>query len=339
MSRARLGSDMLARLPGFVALVVFALPAAAHEIRPAFLQLREVQSEIYEVLWKTPAQGDLRLALNVILPSGCRSLGQPRATLVNAAAIEHQVIACAGGITGKQIHFENLATTLTDVIVRFEPMQGSSTLLRVNGAAPFVEIPGEQSVGEVFWGYVRFGLEHILIGFDHLLFVLCLLMLVGDFRRLLAAITAFTVAHSITLATTTLGWVRLASAPVEASIALSIAFLAAEIIKARDGRPSLAQRLPWMAAFGFGLLHGFGFASALREVGLPQQAVPLALLSFNLGVEVGQLLFVAAALLAMFLWRKYMPRSPVARAWRVAPYIAGVVASFWFIQRTLQILS
>lgn len=328
---------MLARVLGLFALFVLTLPAAAHEIRPAFLQIREVEPSTYDVLWKTPAQGDLRLALNVILPSECRSLGMPRATLVNAAAIDHQRTTCAGGIAGKQIVFENLATTLTDVIVRFEPIDGSPALLRVNGSAPFVVIPARQSPGEVAWSYVCFGVEHILIGFDHLLFVLCLLMLVGDFKRLLAAITAFTVAHSITLAATTFGWLRLASAPVEACIALSIAFIAAEIIKTRAGRASMTQRLPWIAAFGFGLLHGFGFASALRDIGLPDDAVPLALLSFNLGVEAGQILFVVVVLAVTFLWRRYVPRPPTW-AWRAPPYIAGIAASFWFIERTVQIV-
>src|SRR5690606_4357868 len=143
-------------------------------------------------LWKTPAQGDLRLALNVILPSECRTPGTPRATLVNAAAIEHQRTNCEGGLAGKQILFENLATTLTDVIVRFEPIDGTPAMLRVNGAAPFVVIPARQAKGEVAWSYFCFGVEHILLGFDHLLFVLCLLMLVGDLKRLVAAITAFT---------------------------------------------------------------------------------------------------------------------------------------------------
>ncbi|HEY0939743.1 MAG TPA: HupE/UreJ family protein [Steroidobacter sp.] len=328
---------MLARVLGLLALITLTLPAAAHEVRPAFLQIREVEPSTYDVLWKTPAQGDLRLALNVILPSECRGLGTPRATLVNAAAIEHQRTICAGGLASKQIAFENLASTLTDVIVRFEPIDGSPSMLRVNGAAPLVVIPSQQSMSEIAWSYVWFGVEHILLGFDHLLFVLCLLMLVGDFKRLLGAITAFTVAHSITLAGTTFGWLRLASAPVEACIALSIAFIAAEIIKTRVGRASMTQRLPWIAAFGFGLLHGFGFASALRDIGLPDDAVPLALLSFNVGVEAGQILFVAVVLAVVFLWRRYMPRPP-AWAWRAPPYIAGIAASFWFIERTVQIV-
>jgi hypothetical protein len=313
------------------------MPAAAHEIRPAFLQIREIESSTYDVLWKTPAQGDLRLALNVVLPRQCRNLGEPRTTLVNAAVIEHRRTICEGGLAGEQIFFENLATTLTDVILRFEPIDGSPKTLRVNGAAPYVVIPARQSAREVAAAYFHFGVEHILFGFDHLLFVLCLQMLVSDRKHLLLAITAFTAAHSITLAATTFGWLRLASAPVEACIALSIAFVAAEIIKARAGRTSVTQRQPWIPAFGFGLLHGFGFASALRVIGMPDDALPLALVSFNLGVEAGQVLFVAAVLALLCLWRRWMAQPP-QYAWRAAPYIAGVVASLWFIERTARMV-
>jgi hypothetical protein len=321
----------------FVLALIVAPAALAHEIRPAFLQIREIEPSTYDVLWKTPAQGELRLALNVILPPHCQSLGMPRMTLVDAAVIEHWRSTCEGAISGSRIAFENLSTTLTDVIVRFEPISGSPKTLRVNGAAPFIVIPEHQALSEVAGTYFRLGVEHILFGFDHLLFVLCLLMLVHERRRLLVAITAFTVAHSITLAATTFGWLRLASAPVEACIALSIAFVAAEIIKTRAGRTSMTQRWPWVAALGFGLLHGFGFASALHEIGLPDTAVPAALLFFNLGVEVGQILFVMAMLALMSAWRRWVPDPPVW-AWRAPPYVAGVAASFWFIERTVRIV-
>ena len=328
---------MLARiLAALVIAMAATVPAEAHEIRPAFLQIREIEPSTYDMLWKTPAQGELRLALNVVLPRQCRSLGVPRATLVHAAVVEHWRTTCEGEILGKQIVFENLATTLTDVIVRFEPLAGSPRTLRVNGAAPFVVIPARQSLREVAATYFVLGIEHILFGFDHVLFVFCLLMLVADRKRLLIAITAFTVAHSITLAGTTFGWLRLASAPVEACIALSIAFVAAEIIKTRSGRISTTQRWPWVVSFAFGLLHGFGFASALRDIGLPEDAVPLALLLFNLGVEAGQVLFVVVVLALMYLWSRYAPRPP-AWAVRVPPFIAGIAASFWFIERTVRI--
>jgi hypothetical protein len=319
----------------FAILVTAGAPASAHEIRPAFLQIREIEPSTYDVLWKTPAQGDMRLALNAVMPPPCRNLGMARTTLVNAAAIESRRIFCEGGIAGGHIVFENLATTLTDVVVRFEPIVGSPKTLRVNGATPFVVIPARQSLGEVAGAYFFFGVEHILFGFDHLLFVLCLLMLVDDRKRLLTAVTAFTVAHSITLAGTTFGWLRLASAPAEACIALSIAFVAAEIIKTRAGRASSTQRRPGIAAFGFGLLHGFGFASALHDIGMPDDALPFALVSFNLGVEAGQIVFVAVVLALTWLWRLYAPQVP-ASLYRASAYMAGITASFWFIERSVR---
>jgi hypothetical protein len=313
-----------------------ALPATAHEVRPAFLQIRQIDTSSYDILWKTPAQGDLRLALNVILPAECRNAADPRTTLVNAAVIQRWRSHCAGGLPGKRITIEHLQSSLTDVILRFEPLAATPKTLRMNGAAPHAIIPSRQSLQQVAETYFRLGIEHILFGFDHLLFVLCLLILVGDFKRLLGAVTAFTLAHSLTLAGTTLGWLRLASVPVEACIALSIAFIAAEIIKARAGRSGVTQRWPWLASFAFGLLHGFGFAAALREIGLPDDAVPLALASFNVGVETGQILFIAAVLMVSRGWRAFAAPLPIW-AWRIPPYVAGTVACFWFIERTANI--
>lgn len=330
MRRVRLFLLMLLALAGFA-------PAAfAHEIRPAFLEIREIEPASYDILWKTPAQGDMRLALNVILPPNCTNAGEPRSTLVDSAVIQRWRTTCAGSLVGKTLSVENLDSTLTDAIVRFEPLSGSPKTLRLNGAAPSATIPAQQPWLDVAATYFRLGVEHILFGFDHLLFVLCLLLLVGDLKRLLGAITAFTVAHSITLAGTTFGWLHLASAPVEASIALSIMFVAAEIIRARQGGGSVMQRWPWIASFTFGLLHGFGFASALREIGIPQDAVPLALLFFNLGVEAGQVAFVLAVLLVREAWRRFAP-TPPAWSWRAPPYLAGAVAAFWFIERTAKI--
>jgi hypothetical protein len=328
---------MLARLLLLAIAAGAAQLAGAHEIRPAYLQIREIEPSIYDILWKTPARGDVRLALNVALPPECRNAGQPRMTPIGAAAIQRWRSACDGGLPGKEIAIEHLETSLTDVVLRFEPLSGPPKTLRLNGAAPSAVIPARQTSWEVAGPYFRLGVEHILLGFDHLLFVLCLLMLVGGFGRLIGVVTAFTVAHSITLACTTFGWLHLSIAPVEACIALSVAFIAAEIIRARQGRPGVTQRWPWLASFGFGLLHGLGFASALREIGLPDGAVPLALLCFNLGVETGQILFVSAVLALLHAWRRFASSSPLW-AWRAPPYISGVIASYWFIERAARIL-
>lgn len=318
------------------ALVGLAPGALAHEVRPAFLEIREIEPASYDILWKTPAQGDMRLALNVIMPRGCTNASEPRSLMVDAAVIERWRMSCRGGLVGKTLAIENLDSTLTDAIVRFEPLSGAPKTLRLNGASPSAEIPAQQSWGEVAGTYFRLGVEHILFGFDHLLFVFCLLILVGDPKRLLGTITAFTLAHSITLAGTTFGWLHLSVAPVEASIALSIMFVAAEIIRARGGSPSAMQRWPWIAAFGFGLLHGFGFAAALREIGIPDDAAPLALLFFNLGVEAGQVAFVMAALLVREAVRRWAP--PPTWSWRAPPYLAGGMAAFWFVERSAKIV-
>lgn len=323
----------------WLAALACVTPAAfAHEIRPAFLQIRELEPDIYDLFWKTPAQGDMRLALNVVLPDACSNASEPRASLVNGAVIQRWRAQCEGGLVGKELAIENLGQTLTDTIVQFEPLDGLPKTLRLTPAEPATLIPGRQSWTEVAATYFGLGVEHILFGFDHLLFVLALILLVGDRKKLVGAVTAFTVAHSLTLAGTTFGWIRLPSSPVEAMIALSIMLVAIEIVRARSGGESLMARLPWIAAFGFGLLHGFGFAGALREIGVPDEAVTLALLFFNLGVEAGQLVFIAAVLMAMMAWSRFTP-APPAWAWRAPVYLIGGMSAFWFIERTASIFA
>jgi hydrogenase/urease accessory protein HupE len=189
--------------------------------------------------------------------------------------------------------------------------------------------PGHWEVARTFLGL---GIEHILLGFDHLLFVLALLMLVSGGRRIVLTVTAFTVAHSITLVAATLGWIALRGAPVEATIALSIVFLAREILMTWRGQASLTERMPWVVAFVFGLLHGLGFAGALAEIGLPQNAIPLALLCFNMGVEIGQLLFVGAVLAVVMVSQRWLARLSSRLRW-IPAYAIGSVASYWLIAR------
>lgn len=323
-------------------VLALAPTASAHEIRPAFLQIREVEPNVYDFLWKTPSQGQMRLALNIIQPKECANAAEPRRTQVGGAVLDRWRATCAGGIIGKPIQIENLSHTLTDVIVRFEPLETPAKTLRVKPDDPFVTIPAAQAWTEVAATYFVLGVEHILLGFDHLMFVLALLLLVRDVPRLIGAITAFTVAHSLTLAGTTFGWVKLASAPVEATIALSIMFVAVEIMRVRAGRKSLTAAMPWIASFAFGLLHGFGFAGALREIGIPEDAAPLALLFFNLGVEAGQLSFIAAVLTTMFLWRRLAPTALNTHlgdySWRAPVYVIGVTSAYWFVERTVGVL-
>jgi hypothetical protein len=257
--------------------------------------------------------------------------------LTDEAYVERSVVRCPGGLDGQTLAVDGLAATLTDVLVRIERQDGASSTHRLTPAAPSVVLTGAPDGTAVAATYLRLGVEHILLGFDHLLFVLALLILVGPTRRLIGTVTAFTVAHSLTLAAATLGLVHVPSAPVEATIALSIAFVAAEIVHARQGRVSLTEQRPWIVAFAFGLLHGLGFAGALAAVGLPPRAIPVALLFFNVGVEVGQLLFIGAVLAVGAVVRRLALPWP-AWAWRLAPWGIGTLAAYWTIERVAAFL-
>lgn len=325
-------------LAGLVALCLFLMaPVQAHEVRPAYLELRQIAPETYDVLWKVPGRGeDQRLALYVEFPPGSSNVKEPRASLVNNALTERWTVKRSGGLTGGTIHIAGLNATVTDAIVRLERLDGSTQVTLLTPSAPSFVVEAEPDAMEVARAYLLLGVEHILGGIDHLLFVLALLIVTVGFWRLVKTITAFTVAHSITLSLAALGFVSVPIAPVEAVIALSIMFVAAEIVRSREGRPGLTEKAPWVMAFTFGLLHGLGFASALTQIGLPQQAVPLALLFFNVGVELGQLLFIVFVFAVIVFSREIMRHVNIVRplwAWRVPPYAIGSMAAFWAIQR------
>jgi hydrogenase/urease accessory protein HupE len=308
------------------------LPALADIFRPAYLELRESAPGRYDVLWKVPALGDRRLAAEVKFPEGVRIVTEPQGYFEGGAYLERWQVAREGGLTGQAIAIEGLAGGVTDVIVRVERADGTSQMERLLPENPRFTVDAPAGTGEVAWSYLVLGVEHILGGIDHLLFVLALLLIVRGGRRIVLTVTAFTVAHSVTLVAATLGWVQVAGPPVEAMIALSIVFVASEIVHGLQGRPGLTARAPWVVAFSFGLLHGFGFAGALAEVGLPQKAIPVALLMFNVGVELGQLMFVGFALVAGAL----LARLPaLRRPWAdyALPYAIGTVAMFWVIER------
>jgi hydrogenase/urease accessory protein HupE len=318
-------------------LAALGTDALAHEVRPAYLELRQTGPETYDALWKVPALGDtLRLGLYVKLPARCANPTAPRVLMAGDASIERWSVTCSGGLTGGVVAIDGLPATTTDVLVRLLRLDGTTQVTRLTPSRPSFVVEAAPGATEVARTYLVLGVDHILGGVDHLLFVLALVILVKGTRRLVATVTAFTVAHSLTLAGAALGFVHVPGPPVEAAIALSILFVAAEIVHGRQGRPGLTERYPWVVAFTFGLLHGFGFASALNEVGLPQSAIPVALLFFNVGVELGQLLFIAAVFTVVALARRVARRigvSPPAWSWRVAPYLIGSVAAFWVIQR------
>jgi hypothetical protein len=335
-----------------VSLVVLAWLLAAgaahgHEVRPAYLELREgpvggrgVPS--YDAVFKVPARGARRLGLRVRLPEDCRTEAG-HASLAGGAHTQRWRAICERGLVGRSIAIEGLAATRTDALARFEREDGTSQTVRLTPERSRFTVAHRAGPLLVARTYVALGIEHILCGFDHLCFVLALLFLVRGGSRLLGAVTAFTVAHSVTLGAATLGWVALPQAPVEAAIALSIVLVAAEVAGRRRGS-SLSRRAPWLVALLFGLVHGLGFAGALRELGLPQHAIPVALAAFNVGVELGQLAFVGSVLALLRL-----ACAPVARsggrirlgAWDVADlvstpaaYAIGCVAAFWLIERT-----
>ena len=286
------------RLSWFMLGAILLSPALAqaHESRPAYLEITEIQSGQYELLWKMPRRGDLVLPLSVAIPEECTDAVPGAKYALPGAAVERRLIDCGeAGLNNREIGIRGLSATITDVLVRVQTLDGEAQTVILKPQSPTFTVLKTQSNLAVLQAYIALGIEHILFGIDHLLFVLCLLLLVNHLVPLVKTITAFTVAHSITLGLAVLGFVHVPQPPVEAVIALSILFLATELVKARRGVAAITTRYAWVVALCFGLLHGFGFAGALSEVGLPNTAVPLALFSFNIGVEIGQLLFIGAA--------------------------------------------
>jgi hydrogenase/urease accessory protein HupE len=313
-------------------LWLVAAPALAHEVRPAYLELHEDKAGEFRVLWKTPMRGELRLALSPVFSGKTQALTPVTARQVGGAAVQTWRIRATEPLRGQTLRIDGLEATMTDALVRAEFADGTNWTKRFTPQEPAVTIPPRQSGWSVAGEYTQLGVEHILLGIDHLLFVLALLLITHGGWKLVKTVTAFTVAHSITLALAALGFVHVPQAPVEAVIALSIVFVATEILHAQQGREGITARAPWMVAFTFGLLHGFGFAGALSEIGLPQGQIPLALLFFNVGVEFRQLLFIAVSLSLIVLIRRIRFDFPGWAA-RVPPYAIGSLAMFWVIQR------
>lgn len=318
-------------------VAVLASAASAHELRPAYLELRRTGDETYDVLFKVPATGEsLRMALYPELPDTCVRVGAPRSAFVEGAYVERFSVRCAGGLPGRTIGVTGLAGSTTEVLVRLADPGGRAQVIRLTPDKPSVTVAAEPSAFRVALTYLRLGRDHILLGVDHLLFVLGLLLIVPDRFMLLKTVTSFTLAHSLTLAAATLGYASAPVAPLNAAIALSILFLGPEVVRFRRGETSLTIRHPWVVAFSFGLLHGFGFASGLSTIGLPKGEIPVALLFFNLGVEAGQLGFVALVLLLARSFRALEIRWP--RIVEMAPgYAVGSLGAYWTIQRTVML--
>jgi len=307
------------------------IPASADELRPGYLELSQQTQTEWNLVWKAPILGGLATRAEPLLPDFCNlKLDTPR--LSGPAVVATGKVTCSKPLAGATVGLKGMEPGSTDALLRVAPLGRpvqTERLIPGNSSYTVSTVPDGWQVART---YFVIGVEHILGGFDHLLFVIALVLLLQRGRAVVAAATAFTLAHSITLAGTTLGLFGLPQAPVEASIALSIVFLAVEIVKAKPGEPRLSERVPWVVAFLFGLLHGFGFAGALREIGLPETDVPVALLTFNLGVEAGQLMIIAATMAVLAALARFAPkaRRPAIIA---STYLIGAVASFWFIER------
>ncbi|ALA18033.1 MULTISPECIES: HupE/UreJ family protein [unclassified Chelatococcus] len=333
MTAALSGRSTAARLLAalVVAILGWVVPAAAHEVRPAYLQIDQTDDSHYTVLWKTPLLSGMPLPVVLRLPDDVKHVVEPLERPLPGSILQKRVISAPAGLAGRQIAFVGLQATITDVLVRVTWLDGRQASAIVRPSQPWYLVPAEQSFWSIAWDYTALGINHILYGLDHLLFVASLMLIVRDWRVLVKTITAFTIAHSVTLALATFGLVTLPPPPVEAMIALSILLVAAEAVRMERGKVSLTITWPWVVAFGFGLLHGFGFAGAMVDLGLPQRDVPLALLFFNVGVEIGQLMFIAAILAVACSARLIFTSG---RSMRIAAaYGIGAIAAFWVVER------
>ena len=305
----------------------------ADEFRPALLVINEAAPGWYSITWKRPLDESRRAALQPRLPSTLEQVGPVARSQIGQVVIEQSTWRGEpGALAGAIIEIPELKALPIEVIIKIALANGSEHLAVLRSTTPRWTVPAQPPTWTVAGSYWQLGTIHILEGFDHLLFVLALILLVRGWWPLLKAITAFTVAHSITLALATLGLVNIPGPPTEAVIALSILFLAVEIIHSREGRATLTERAPWLVSLSFGLVHGLGFAGALSEVGLPQSDISLALLMFNLGVETGQLLFVFVVVSIREILNR-LPLNWPAGSWRIFPYAIGGTASFWVIER------
>ncbi len=306
--------------------------ALGHESRPAYLQITETAPHRYDVLWRTPLRSGMRLPMVLRLPDDARNVTEPALRELSDSVIERWLIEVDGGLAGKRIEFVGLQATITDVLVRMQRRDGTHSTTLVGPSQPWIEVADARGFWAAAAAYLVSGIEHILLGIDHLLFVFGLLLIVGSPWMLVKTITAFTTAHSITLAIATLGYAHIPGPPLNAAIALSILFLGPEIVRTWRGQTSFTIRHPWIVAFAFGLLHGFGFASGLATLGLPSGDIPLALLMFNVGVEIGQLAFVALVLLLARAFVELKMKWP--RAVEALPgYLIGSLGAFWTVDR------
>ena len=337
MTERAFRAAMVAAAVAILAVVTLAWPQTGHShaLDPGYISIEPLGGDQYRVFFRRPDVQGRPMPLALRLPDRCEAPDAPQPRSDGRAWVAAWVVGCPGGLPGGTVTVAGLENTRTDVLLRIASPGGAPFTTRLTPAGTGTAIPAAPAAGDVALTYFVLGVEHILEGWDHLLFVFALTLLIPGLRQLFFAVTAFTVAHSITLAAATFGLAAPDPQPVEAIIALSIVFLAAELVhSSRSGAPRLSTRWPWLVTFAFGLLHGFGFAGALQEIGLPADAVPLALLAFNLGVEAGQLVFIAVVMSAAAAMRFLAADGSAVTATR--PYLAygiGCIASFWLFER------
>ena len=312
--------------------------ARAHALQPGYLELTVLSGDSFRIFWRRPDVQGTAMNIEAVMPANCQARTGPPSRFDGSAWVSLWITNCPGGLAGGTIEISGLDAQQTDVLLRYETVSGAMRSHRLTPDSAFFTVPTNPAAFDVVTTYLPLGVQHILEGLDHLLFVFALLLLIRGKWRLVGAITAFTVAHSITMGVATLGWFDLPGPPVEAVIALSILFVAAELARQRTENERFSERYPWSVSFSFGLLHGFGFAGALSEIGLPQTEIPVALLSFNLGVEIGQLLFVGVILLIGVILRTLLPAlkqhiGPGSPTTIVGAYAIGSIAAFWFVER------
>jgi hydrogenase/urease accessory protein HupE len=317
---------------GMILLLTLTGTSLAHPLAPSLLEITETGAGQSEVLWKTPSAKIPGEELRPKIPSECQRSEDIEMRRVETAYVERWRVSCNKSWVGSEVGVEGISSSQSNVILRVLLADGRKYQNILTAEHPSFVIPEHPQISIVFKNYLVLGVKHILTGWDHLLFVLGLVLLVKGRRQLLWTITAFTLGHSVTLSLAVLGWARLPAAPVEALIALSILVLAVELTRKQTGSGTFFHRYPWGLAFGFGLLHGLGFAGALAEIGLPVGEIPLALFSFNVGIELGQVLFISA-ILAVRLLSKPLPLPAMVKRMEIAAYGIGSLAAFWFFER------
>ncbi len=315
-----------------VCLFLYSTYCHAHESRPAYLEIDEKASNVLFINWTRPVRDELALNIHPVFPAACVSEGVISRYELSGVMHERWKLDCSeGGLRGKNISISGFESTISDVLLRFQGLDSRTHTKVLDSSDSVFLFPDETSVVvNVAPYYLKSGVRHILDGNDHLIFVFALLLLIKGFWRVIKTITAFTLAHSISLIAAVLGYVHVPSTPVEAVIALSIMFLACELL--RGDQQNLSRKFPWLIAAAFGLIHGLGFAGALSEIGLPETEIPLALFMFNVGVELGQLLFIFVVIAVFAILAKFMQQS-FNKVEFVSSYVIGSVGAFWFIER------